>query len=345
MNNSSSLLIIGNGFDLNCGLKTSYKNVYEEYIVSESDSVLIHKFKNEISSDFEKWSDFELGMAEYAQKFNSENELMECTNDFNHFMHVYLSQIQQNFHKTFEQLYRNDEIKSEMNKSIQSLGSAVSHNMDALISQRSATKIENISILSFNYTDIFDYLFSSVFYGRILNFPIHIHGMLEDDPILGVDNDQQLTVVFPLTDKVRRSFIKPFFNKTYDSNRMEAAKSAIHNANTIFVYGASLGISDLTWRNELIEWLKNDKDNHLFFYRHEYSVRNFKSISERVNFEEDMKLELMKKWEMEDADVIISQLHIPCGVNIFNFSEAIRKDKETSDYLREQLNKEIPNFI
>ena len=63
----STLFLIGNGFDLSCGMKTLYKHVYNSYCIPlESDTELIKKFKNNISSDYRTWSDFEEGMAEYA---------------------------------------------------------------------------------------------------------------------------------------------------------------------------------------------------------------------------------------------------------------------------------------
>ncbi|MBR5952225.1 MAG: hypothetical protein IKZ85_03035, partial [Pseudobutyrivibrio sp.] len=72
------VFLLGNGFDLNCGLKTSYKDMYAGYIESKSQSEVIAKFKDEISGDIDSWADFELEMAEYASKLNSGRELLEC---------------------------------------------------------------------------------------------------------------------------------------------------------------------------------------------------------------------------------------------------------------------------
>ena len=86
----STLFMIGNGFDLNCGMKTSYKDVYRGYVKEKSDSNLINQFKRDISADIDNWSDFEMALAKYAGKFSDENELLECCRDFNVYMSKYL---------------------------------------------------------------------------------------------------------------------------------------------------------------------------------------------------------------------------------------------------------------
>lgn len=84
--NLSVLFILGNGFDLNLGMKTSYTDVYSQYVQTESKSDVIKKFKEELNTNKtnkqSKWSDFELGMAKYARTLSSENELIECVWDF-----------------------------------------------------------------------------------------------------------------------------------------------------------------------------------------------------------------------------------------------------------------------
>ena len=84
--NLSVLFILGNGFDLNLGMKTSYTDVYNQYVQTESKSDVIKKFKEELNTNKtnkqSKWSDFELGMAKYARTLSSENELIECVWDF-----------------------------------------------------------------------------------------------------------------------------------------------------------------------------------------------------------------------------------------------------------------------
>lgn len=82
--NPKVTFIIGNGFDLGLNMKTSYEDVYKSYIRFPYGSDVIRKFKGELSKrkPFDKWSDFEMGMADYAKSLSSEDELIECIRDF-----------------------------------------------------------------------------------------------------------------------------------------------------------------------------------------------------------------------------------------------------------------------
>lgn len=342
---NSSVLIIGNGFDLNCGLKTRFEDVYTEYILTASDSKVIDELKKNISKDIRTWADFEMEMARYAKRLSSEDEFTECVNDFNQFMSNYLLRIQKGFHDIFDKLINSDAVKSEMRRSLKSLGKDISHDLSALMESRNVDLFYNLAVISFNYTDIFDSIYSRYYSGEESINVIHIHGKLSDDTILGVDNDAQLSVPYTLTNKGRRCFVKPFFNNEFDSTRTSIAKSLIMQAKTVFVYGASLGDSDLTWRNILIEWLNHDKDNHLFIYKYDLSEISYKTKQDRSNKEEDAKNDLIRNWNVENPSGIFNQIHMPIGINIFNFESELLKDKDISDHLREDNSKKAKELL
>ena len=80
--------ILGNGFDLSLHMETSYSDVYRTYVDTDSSSDTIATFKKELRNrtPFDKWADFEMGMAEYAESLSSEDELIECVRDFKQHM-------------------------------------------------------------------------------------------------------------------------------------------------------------------------------------------------------------------------------------------------------------------
>ena len=278
-----SVLIIGNGFDRNCGLKTSYSDVYQEYTKTPSSTPVIEQFKKDISDNFTNWSDFELGMAVYASRLTSEDDFIECVTDFDYFMHEYLKQVQQRFFSEVKKLKSTQNLIMEFSNSITKLGYGVSHNYDNLLSNMNIPNLHRMGFITLNYTQVFDRLLSR--YNDYLSHPIHVHGILGDDPILGMDRETQLNLKFPISDNLKRSFIKPFFNEEYDSGRVKAATQMIESSRVIFVYGASLGESDLSWRELLGKWLLQDKEHHLFFYDYLNSEKVFKTAPEKLNYE------------------------------------------------------------
>lgn len=322
----SSVLIIGNGFDKSCGLKTGYQDVYDEYIITPSPNKLISDFKKSIITECDKWSDFELGMSKYAQSFDSEEGFLNCLDDFNAFMHDYLKRIQKNYYENWNKINTHIHTVQEFSNSFEKLGRGVTHNLDNMLSRRRISNILNFGFISLNYTDVFDGLLDYSFGDGFHQKPIHVHGLLGDDPILGMDRIEQLNLRFNVSTKFKRHFIKPYFNSEYDTSRVEKAVKMINAANTVFVFGASLGESDLSWRELLIKWLQSNDNNHLFIYLHKNAIKTFNTVSERIDYEEEQQGILLKDWGISKDEIPMKQFHLPCSTNLFNIKSALNDD-------------------
>ena len=100
--------LIGNGFDLACGMKTSYPDVYEEYIKTSSPTIVIENFKQDLIKEktqekWGNWSDFEMGMAKYARNFSNEKDFIECIADFKRFLRLHWVEEQKKFAKILQE--------------------------------------------------------------------------------------------------------------------------------------------------------------------------------------------------------------------------------------------------
>ena len=61
--------LIGNGFDINLGLNTRYKDFIDVYKKpNENDDVVIKTFKNHLVENKENWSDAELAFGKFKDK-------------------------------------------------------------------------------------------------------------------------------------------------------------------------------------------------------------------------------------------------------------------------------------
>ncbi len=322
----STLFLIGNGFDVNCGMKTRYTDVYKGYVKEKSTNSILEKFKKTIESNLETWGDFEMAMAQYAQRLYSEEEFLECVRDFAQYMEKHLLEEQNAFKEKMNNMQIFNEVLNEVENSLGSFYSGISHRVDGTMKKRNATYLGNIEAISFNYTEIFDMLINQYLE---ISTPlkqkevVHIHGILQDDPVFGVDNIEQIKASYSLTKKGKRGFIKPVFNTEYDPERVQQARILINNASTICTYGISLGESDLSWRNALIEWLGKNKSNHLFIYQYSLSTVEYRTSSEKMDREDDEKERLLLKWGIDNMENIFDQIHIPCGKNIFNIENVI----------------------
>lgn len=319
--------MIGNGFDLNCGMKSSYKDVYREYIKTSSSSYAIEQFKRRINADIETWADFEVAMASDMENYENEQEFISCLRDFKRYLDQYLFEEEEKIQSQFQNPYVYNALRNEMWRSIESFYDGISHDVSNEINR----KLEHVSIhyqaISFNYTNIFETALASAI--RVSSDKIiHIHGKLKDDVVLGMDNVEQLPKVrYPLSRSITRSFIKTAFNQEFDQIRVEDTKEMIRQSDIICIYGMSLGISDLTWRNMLFQWLHDTQDTSLFLYNYRCSCLSDMTADERLDNEEDAKIEILESFgaRKEEINQYLPRLHIPCGKNIFNIAVAIQE--------------------
>ena len=325
--------VIGNGFDLNCGLKTRFTDMYPSYIATPSQNSIIADFKRDIQDNeslhFQRWSDFEMGMARYAENWRNEEELLTCLEDFTTHMIQYIG----NELQSFSDRISGDGLlfaSRELINSIESFYRGLPHNdpvkrFDALLKDG----IVEIDFIIFNYTNTFDSLLSAALadadtvHMRIkYHDPIHIHGTLYG-PVLGIDNESQLNISnYELTSSGKRAFIKPAFNKEYDLGKLQLALDIIKHSDLICVYGKRFGESDLMWNQAIWDWLNRDQSHELVYYDH--SASNFVSNIpwRRMDLEDATKERLIR--ELNGQNNAFSQIHIPIGVNNFNIAKAVQ---------------------
>lgn len=339
--------LIGNGFDLACGLRSRYLDSYDSYIHSESKDAVINEFKNAIENDISTWGDFEMRLADYAKQLNSSAELIACLRDYTQFLSDYLMKEQQNFWNKNETLIEtNNEILKEMGRSLTAFFNLPSQNdvneIDAVL--RRDPKMY-YSFISFNYTNIFDRLLhaahinGNIYMGVTVDpaFKIvHIHGLLGEAVTLGLDNEDQVSETpYHLDHRSRRTLIKPAFLNSYDYNRVEMAKELIMESDIICTYGLSLGDSDLTWRKQLASWLQSGDSHHLVYYNYNYMNKKYHStaITEKMDDEEDCKeaffpVLFSETPVLQNKEELVRKIHIPVGASIFNIEQAINKEVE-----------------
>lgn len=315
--------IIGNGFDLGLNMKTSYSDVYDTYVKTSSATTAIKLFKEELSrrTKYDKWSDFEMGMADYAATLSSEAELIECVRDFKSHMVQHLqSENRRMLELIREGAYATHLIK-ELDRSFEQFHFGFAPNVRNQLSQLIGDPFQEHHIITFNYTQVIEALFSVKARHQkvIMKPPLHIHGSLDKDVVLGVDNITQLqNSAYGLTRKGERAFVKTLFNEQYDSARVAAAKKLISDSTVICTYGFSMGESDKTWVDLLIDWLRNDVNHHLVVYQYdttEYGQYNFDVL---MDTEDEKKEKLMRKLGIKEKS-LFDQIHIPVGYDIFNF--------------------------
>lgn len=269
--------LIGNGFDLNLGLKTRYLDFYKYYLEQEGKDEIIKNFKKELSSSLENWSDLEISLGKYSKIFaNREEDFMEILDDIQDNLAYYLKQQKINFEIT-------DIIRSKIIQDIFSPSKYLNLREREKFNEYAkpywtTTYIANL--INFNYTQSIEEIlgykkgtpistireYNGSKYGDKIKNISHIHGTIERSMILGVNDISQIeNPDFRGSRKLLNHFVKPQMNFDAGTLRDNEASTAIMNSDLICVYGMSLGETDKIWWQTICNRLGNSNARLIIF--------------------------------------------------------------------------------
>lgn len=275
------LHLIGNGSDISLGLKTSYSDFYEYYLkqpIPDDNKDAIQQFKDSINQYIKEkdsarinWSDAEVAIGEYASIFWSGTDhpvYSACIDDFQNNLINYLQKESDRvlFEPSQDEAYTflHDFLTPE-----ERLANQIKLKFKQFCN---SDRLDIVNVITFNYTTIFENIFKdSIKYTdkTVLKDAkiIHIHGTLEDNPVLGVNDKSQVkNLHFEKEGFDFARIVKPIFNDRCLNTRNGECENLIKSADVISIYGMSTGITDRKWF-EMIgqQMVQNDKMAILYF--------------------------------------------------------------------------------
>lgn len=310
--------LIGNGFDINLGLKTKYKdfiNYYknfdyvervfnEEIIINQEKrkKELIDLFKKNIKNDIEMWSKGELALGKYTSELSEgEGDIFSIyLTDFGDELSKYLIEQETHIDYNLNKEQINKSFKKIINIS-DSFSRAENNDLREIYEYYSFQNFE-LEFITFNYTNTLDncikqlnskilntHTFNSSEKNEIISDNIyHIHGDV-NEMVLGVNDESQISNIdifnCDLRDIYLNSFLKEKNNKLYGKLIEEEVISLLDSSKILYIYGMSIGETDKRWWKRLCEWLNRDDMRRLIIYqRKKYdnsAIPIFKRVSER----------------------------------------------------------------
>jgi hypothetical protein len=187
------LMIIGNGFDLNHGLKTTYS----DFVAANKNSKVLKKFEEEAQKYIETWYDFESAI-QCMQQTEWENFCSSATESFD----VALSQFE-------ERTIKNNDLFEEIRQLFLSYIANINQTNRIELSPILVELFTPNSIaFTFNYTSFIEEYTSNVYY---------VHGSIERDKeiILGMANDE----ISDISSSESRYFCKSNFREYLNFKR------------------------------------------------------------------------------------------------------------------------------
>lgn len=311
--------MIGNGFDIKFGLKTSYNNFYSHINIKHPE--LDNIFFNRIKKNTELWEDFEKMMGLLTCYSDNEDDLLnsilstsygltpneskeiakniwENRTDrkvtkvnffedlkffFNEFKY-YLDSEELIFNEQLNSYSMNNSLfglvdffkdfdESEQNVFFENLNSCISNTVKSNFSNNTNVPFKlNFNFLNFNYTSTLKKLLNKIDLMELENSwkniikneleididvkitfqEFHVHANKSSGMFFGVDSERQLNLsFFDEIDEVDM-VVKPYKIEAYGSGNFGKYSKVLVESDYVYIYGMSLGVTDRTWWDLLI---------------------------------------------------------------------------------------------
>lgn len=340
--------IMGNGFDIGLGLHTSYENFYEQYcVIRDDDSNNIRQFKimlknrnDDKSKRIIDWADFEKAFGQHSEEFYLETkwEYIERFEDFVVSFNRYLEDEE----KTVD-YSKKESIAEIMKNGVTTyfhIRSADRDAVQAVYNRSDSTRTYNF--ISFNYTRTVDrcaqILKESLKNDNSRNVDkvLHIHGYVEENMIMGVNDPTQITKTELANDvDVVREIVKPQQNSDVRANYEKEVLATINSSDVICVYGMSIGETDKKWWNVIAKWLSKSSNRALVIMKYDkkYNPRFPFSQNRFVDEVVNKFISLSEQPELVAAD-IRSRIFVGMNHNVFEMNLRQEEPDEQEIFFR-----------
>lgn len=335
--------LIGNGFDINLGLKTRYTDFYPYYLTKKHDDII----SKAIADNYDRWADLELALGQLlgnvtpnqVTEFLDSKALLEL--DLAEYLQVEQrrvdltsARVQEEFQKKVTGFYNEFSAKD---KNVY------------LEWQKQVAATIRYQFISFNYTNTLDgvveparhnkqfgsHSASNQTYHDTVGGIIHLHGTVSDKLILGLDNTKQIgNLELRASSKLTNYIIKATVNEALGGGKTESAKQLIDDSDYVCVYGMSLGDTDLMWWKYLVNWLVGKNSRRLVLYIYEKGTTN-PSGPEKLRQQDKWKNAFLKiaGTKPDLYDRLCSQIIVVLRSKIFDFNNI----KSSSEEIEKEL--------
>lgn len=260
------LFILGNGFDINLGLKTRYQDFYDVYSKNHNDNDAIMRLKKHIGENTDGyWSDLELALGKYTNEFNCTEDFDEVVDDIKASLSSYLEKVETDFGNS------NVDVEKFLYDLVSFEEYLIPTDQDKILQFKGKFKDYNwhTEIVTFNYTntvekindrlesDLIRHQYNSNLENTLSSNIIHIHGLVNDGMILGVNDLSQVSNnELHNNIDIEESIVKSKFNEACGEKFDLNFNEKVEEANIICAFGLSFGDSDRIWWVKIGERLR-----------------------------------------------------------------------------------------
>lgn len=277
-----TLLIVGNGFDLSMGFKTSYGDFMKSsYFPHEETSSLCSYLHNQYEENM-GWIDIENELSEYSRILTTKKLNAKKINTI-----LDIDSLREEY----------DELKSSLKCYLQeetkrAFGPSPDNPAKRVIDQLPAES----KIISFNYTSIIERMTRDRFCASKGNL-LHIHGSLApyDDIVFGVEDSAKLSKEHVFLYKAHSPHLK-----------VQEFSDWLNSAERIIFYGYSLGDTDRQYFEKFFRKLCSDDRTYtelVFYYYDQSSYDNLIWQLQMLTNHKLTQLQILNKIEFKNCSM------------------------------------------
>ena len=322
---------IGNGFDLNLGLKTGYIDFYEwihkkyESSNKEVTNIIYQQLFDDGANSYSNWADLELAIGNYTGNVSIEDE--------KNFLDAKEELEQDLFEYLLSEVNCIDSNTARLAKEFRVATIDFCREFNDIDRNSYKKLYENITdniiyrFVVFNYTDLIDKIIIDLNIiaennpeknKDLFEKPIHIHGTLSNNMILGVNDKSQIKGSH--SKEFEHYLIKRNLNNSLGTYNNQYVKNIIGDSRYICIFGMSFGETDKIWWEYIVKWLQSDQNHRLVLFVYDKLNQN-PSAQKKAR-----RIEYWKKFFIDrtDAsnivkDTIGNSIIVVLNSSIFNF--------------------------
>lgn len=327
--------LIGNGFDRNLGLATTYAEFVKEYKKTPAETKVLQDFREYIKENEELWSAAEVALGLYTEQFavGQAAAFSECHADICEELAKYLKKEQA---KISYDYFVEDIQKafSRINSVLQPFPTQEQAVLNGIYTNRRNEGIV-FQFICFNYTETLDRCVEiakknpdTIGSHKYNNQPVkhsvgqllHVHGTVDKEMVFGVNDDTQIArnEIFDCDDGdlYKSLLIKQRANASYLENTDAKAAKILSDSHVIYVYGMSIGATDKLWWERICNWLHASKERHVIIQKYKMPSKGVfpvkyqlaerearREITQYCNFDNDAKREIESRIHITDDNI------------------------------------------
>jgi hypothetical protein len=316
--------LLGNGFDVNLGMKTKYSDFYKYYLKlpKDEDSSVIAQFKEKLQGDLKNWSDLELALGNYLEYLSTEDDAVELHRHLVEHLSTYI-QLEEDKYP-----FDKDQVSVFASSLIDPESKLVQREMNEIKAHKSrwANYSWDMKIITFNYSKSVERLIQNrKTIGRNNGMEInytgleHIHGLTSERMILGVNDSSQIAnTILRNSQRVASRYVKTSCNATTRLDHDARCAQWISKANLICAFGLSFGDTDKKWWKAVGNRLKSDCKMILFEYNPNKRFNGNQHV-DQMEEEDAIKERFLAKTNVEKSswDNVKKNIYVAYNTNMF----------------------------